>query len=711
MKYNKTTNNYLSIFLTFIFMCMVSTVFNKEIYAETLDYEVIQQSKARFDFFQGVGLLNAGFVAESLTAFQRAISIDNIALYQYMYARANQSYGLNATTNSIYKNLIANNFEETFLQSQLEIMQKYALTIPFSQSIENLIRAVSIDLTSYGYQLPMNIRILPNGDIVLVFLQSNDILVMSPTGRIKLELTTGILPTLNPTDVLFSKDKNYLVSSFSSDDITIFSEKGVQTGSFIKDKDANGNVLPFMSKFSGPQFLAEDTEKNIFVSAYGSALIFKFNSNGEYIQDFGIAIDDFIGLENPTGIEVIQDKIIVADYHLINNLPTTTLHTFDLSGNYIDSSTIFTKRIETIRKMNEKELLITTLDSLYIYDVSRNIITQRFFQEDFSRLTSATFDKNNLLWVIDQGRNRLEAFSYLGNQYSGLDTSILAINTLNFPDISVDFTINNFFGTPLVGLEKENFLLFENYNTVDTSKIIDYTQIHATRENIIIIPSIDTIIENVNYQNIQDVIVELLKKNDIATLSQEKQALFWLLETGKLPKYSVKEHSFPKLFIENLSKYSPLKSEAQYLPLTFRFAINTLLLQDGTKMIIFIGKPPNFQSKHAWQWEQIQNILEHHRISFVWINSTNILDNRNKYFSNLMSSNKKIARIYTYYDMYEKNTIKDMFLNNFENIYKINFTSNLPQNFDNNYVPIEIEVNFYSQNGKDISGYVIPGWK
>jgi DNA-binding beta-propeller fold protein YncE len=85
----------------------------------------------------------------------------------------------------------------------------------------------------------------------------------------------------------------------------------VKNGNFITSWTSGG-----ASSLSGPTALAVDSSGNVYVADTGNSRIVKFDSNGNFLQQFGPATPNFsrTSLVNPEGVAVASNgKVFVAD--------------------------------------------------------------------------------------------------------------------------------------------------------------------------------------------------------------------------------------------------------------------------------------------------------------------------------------------------------------------------------------------------------------
>ena len=81
--------------------------------------------------------------------------------------------------------------------------------------------------------------------------------------------------------------------------------------------------------FLGPQHLDFDSENNLYVTDLGNARIQKFDSNGNFLYEWGSKGSDSGKFSQPSGIAVSDGFVFVSDSRNHN------IQKFDLNGNFV----------------------------------------------------------------------------------------------------------------------------------------------------------------------------------------------------------------------------------------------------------------------------------------------------------------------------------------------------------------------------------------
>ncbi len=718
-----------SMHVFFIFLCfIVITCKREEIIKEDIplppDFVVtdfvydslIEKSKARADFSQGVRLLNSGNVSESIVAFQRALSLEpRNTLVRYWLSRAHTAYGQRKFADLIYKELIDANFYPTYLSAQLELSQHANLGYSkffLERGFYNVVRAVSLDIGKRNYHMPMSVRALPSGFLLISALGSNILGLLNPISMSDRQFikTTALLD--RPMDAIVLEDTRIVVTEFASNAISNFSYQGAFLGSFIQD--------PLPVTFNGPQFLATDTHGNIYISIAGTARIVKLDSKGAFVLEFGDGVSRNEKLSKPTGIAIVENSVWVLDH--MNEM--LFLVKYDENGNFIQRYFIAETKGESLRAYGHF-LLLATETSVMIFDTKNFTIVDELTSAEFVKITSATFDSNEMLWVIDQSRERLEAFSEATSQYSGLHAKVLSLRTENFPNITVRVFVSSVSRKPVVGLNKNNFILFEDDTSVPSIYVQpDDKTVQDT--NIVVVPIAHN--ESVHKAHIVESIEQLVSGEFLGESEKEKDIQndainFWVMKAASDFGYQIQQENVGVKVIDAVKKavINPVVSQKQRAQLhtqAFRVAINTLLPTAGKKVILFIGGVPELNALQSQNWNQMIEVARHNAISLVWVYVKSAAQENSDVqnsavFQNMLKSNDgsfgSMPNIFYYPHLMQgvQVTLAERVMQARSGIYTIAFKSRYSLG-SGKYVGLSLESYYFTRSGKDISGYVVP---
>jgi DNA-binding beta-propeller fold protein YncE len=197
---------------------------------------------------------------------------------------------------------------------------------------------------------------------------------------------------------------------------------------------------------------------SLFVSDWGNALVQKFDRDGNFLLSFGQPVVGFGGLKDPTGLAATESTIYVADKGWKGVLA------FDSSGNYL---TTYAKgklaTPESLQRLSDGRLLVSDHSKVWFLDPSSD--TLQSFDPEWNQgllVTSSAIDANHNLLLADFDDNKIRVLTEGQTVYSGLVVRIARVNTRLYPEISVDFTVEDRWGRPVTGLKLSNFVLSES---------------------------------------------------------------------------------------------------------------------------------------------------------------------------------------------------------------------------------------------------------
>lgn len=177
--------------------------------------------------------------------------------------------------------------------------------------------------------------------------------------------------------------------------------------------------------FSHPQFLAVDSEGNIYITDFGNKRIQKFSSDGEFLNEWGNSGKLGGEFHYPSGIAVDEKFVFVVDRDLHR------IQKFDHDGKFV--SQWGTKGIKLGQLLFPNDIVVKD-QFVYVVDTGNHRIQKFSTNGDFvlsfgssgindGQFLSATgidFDKNGNIYVTDRGNSKIEKFDSNGNHLKSL---------------------------------------------------------------------------------------------------------------------------------------------------------------------------------------------------------------------------------------------------------------------------------------------------
>lgn len=429
---------------------------------------VIEAPLAREAFRTGVEAYHRGRYAESLLLFERTLAdAPKDPLVLYWLGKAYYRMGMLSTALERWSDARLAGGPSPFLESRMELagaaLSPERLVPPQSYAqVQSLPGAVGKDTR---FTRPSWVEPRSDGSAWLVAHGTNQILRISPDGRIIERLTGGVSGFDRPFALTVLPDGGMFVTEFQANRVARL--------------DASGTIVGYMGaasgpeRLAGPQYICSDSDGFAFLTDVGFARVVKYTSDGRFIQSFGQRTPAFEGLKLPTGIAWHRGMVYVADAALKG------IVAFDPYGNY--AGTVAMGRLsrpEGLRS-TERGLLLADGYRVVLVDPESEAITELYRSDDKrSRLVSAGFDANGDILVADFDRSALDYLADPTVRYTGLSVDVVAVNADAFPRISLDLRVRDRFGRPLVGLSDSAFYVSESVRAterrVEGGKTVDY---------------------------------------------------------------------------------------------------------------------------------------------------------------------------------------------------------------------------------------------
>jgi hypothetical protein len=418
-----------------------------------LDYDQVRSDDAYRD---GVAAFHSGQYNKAVLSFEESLRYKPAALAPRKWlGEALWASGLEEQALNEWRHVLQAGYRDDVLAARVEVLdvrRGLDAEIRTPDRYLPLYELSGKSKDNHGRNLflrPSSIRPLPDGGYLLAAFGSEEVVQVDAQGNLVRRLVGKVGGFRAPFDVLNWNGRTY-VSEFTTDQVSILDANGLQTGSFGKRGRGDGQFL-------GPQFLAADGDA-LYVTDWGNARVSKFDKDGGFLLSFGAKTDTFGGLKNPTGIAAKPGTVYVADRSL------RTVSAFDASGNWLAS--YGEGRLtgpEGLTLLDDGRLLVADGVKVYFLDPETDSVTP--FDPEWSqglRVTAAAIDANHDLVLADLDDNKVRVLAEGHTIYSGLSARVVRVNTRNYPDVTVSFTVEDRWGRPITGLTTSNFQLSES---------------------------------------------------------------------------------------------------------------------------------------------------------------------------------------------------------------------------------------------------------
>lgn len=429
-------------------------------------------ARAQEEFRWGVEAYHAARFSDAIVAFTRALAYKpEDPLAREWLGRAFFRSGFDDAAVNEWELLADRDAAGAYLRARLEVLRYRRGIVPFQDqepafSRSHLIRGEAGPRSGGSdipfFQRPTGVATDPRGNIYLVSLATQEILKISPNGRLVQRLRGGLQALNRPFDVQWHEGMLF-VTEFGANRVALLDERGNRRGHFGGTGLGEGQMV-------GPQYLALDENGHLYVTDWGRRRVSVFSGDGEYLLSFGgPSGSSFSGLQHPTGIALRGGRVYVAD----RDSRGVALIVFDTAGNYLEriplpldasdfpSSGVAGAAVEGLAWYDESLLLVAAGRAVLLFDPLQRRVVTVMDDAERERVGPVALDANGRILAGDIDRSELALFEPEGTLYSGLDVKIEQVLARNFPDVALLVAVHDREGRPLVGLSRENFVVSE----------------------------------------------------------------------------------------------------------------------------------------------------------------------------------------------------------------------------------------------------------
>jgi DNA-binding beta-propeller fold protein YncE len=650
---------------------------------------------AEEQFRIGIHAYNRYAFNEAILSFERALSyrpgeplildwlgrsyyrsgMEEIALRQWRAAA--QGYGWNSG-------------EGMLLGSRIETLGNRRGLLPVNDDDVRYVEAGHYP-GEYGgnvyYRQPTAVLPLEDGSVWVVAYGSNEILRLDVNGMV-MERKRGPLTGFDrPYDLVRSPggDRLYL-SEYRGGRVSVLSASGDWL-SYIGSRGlGEGKLL-------GPQNLAVDEEGYLYVVDYGNRRVVKFDPEGNFILSFGKILRNqaglFPGFLSPTGIAVKDGLVYTADasarqifIHDSNGIYRGTLAASGLTGP------------ESLRFLADGRLLVADTNRVLLVD-PRSAQVRLLGTAGSSRLriTGADMDSNGSILAANFNGGEISVLTRLDDMASGLFVQVERVNAENFPQVTVDFLVQDRLRRPIVGLDARNFLVSEEGRPVADQNL----EAAAYRSPFV---DISILVErSPRTLSLRDDL-EAAVRDISQVLSGGQGRIRSLVSAALLPQEERVDGPLGPGARGRAADY-----DARWrFDLGLRLAATDLLGGEKKRAVVFVssGELPE-SAFDQYSLSELSAYLANNGIVFHTVLVGGSAPEELRYLC--QETGGEILSLYRPQGIGEP-------LEKLAKIpcgsYSISYRSQLPTNFGTAYLPVELEVYLMERSGRDAAGYFAP---
>lgn len=674
------------VFSAFSFFSVFSQTFSAGLYSGNV--RTAEEGFAAQEFRRGVQSYYRGTFNDAVMQFEKALGyMPNDSLILEWLGKSYYHSGMEGTAVKSWSKAAQNGYGGLLLKNKIEIVQDRR-TGAFRSDFNARYTEAGAFSGSYGEGMVFSgpVSVLPENDgtVWVLAYGSNELVKLNINGTVVSRVTGPMNGFDRPMDLIRLEDGTMLVTESAGNRLCVLDKKGKFIKYIGKKGRAVGNLV-------GPQYAAQDSRQNIYVSDYGNRRIAVFDRDGKGLFCFGAARDDFAGLKGPTGIAVAGENVYVAD-NIFGGI-----YEFDLAGNFqrvlVPEKTF--QHPESIRVWNDY-LVVCDSNRVFSVDSGSGSVFENISAGNApARLTCAVPDVNGNVVVSDVISNEVYVMSKMQELVGGLFVQIEKVNASKFPEVFVDVRVENRYRSAVVGLGENNFYITEQKRPVNKLKYLGSSSYSQFSDITLLI---DRSRRSSEFSEQINAAVR-----EIAA-SMKNRGTLKIVSASKIPalEYSGKPSGALKFDVAALK--NPVSDEIP-LDLALRLAANDLVNAEHKRAVVIIsaGKV-SLNAFEKYSLSETAAFLNNNHISVASVLLTqNACDEELDY----IVSNTPGKEYYIFRPEGLSGIVGDL-VDIPSGLYTFSYTSVLSTNFGEKYLPVEVEAYLLNRSGRDECGYFAP---
>lgn len=674
------------VFSAFSFFSVFSQTSSAGLYSGNV--RTAEEGFAAQEFRRGVQSYYRGTFNDAVMQFEKALGyMPNDSLILEWLGKSYYHSGMEGTAVKSWSKAVQNGYGGLLLKNKIEIVQDRR-TGAFRSDFNARYTEAGAFSGSHGEGMVFSgpVSVLPENDgtVWVLAYGSNELVKLNINGTVVSRVTGPMNGFDRPMDLIRLEDGTMLVTESAGNRLCVLDKKGKFIKYIGKKGRAVGNLV-------GPQYAAQDSRQNIYVSDYGNRRIAVFDRDGKGLFCFGAARDDFAGLKGPTGIAVAGENVYVAD-NIFGGI-----YEFDLAGNFqrilVPEKTF--QHPESIRVWNDY-LVVCDSNRVFSVDSGSGSVFENISAGNApARLTCAVPDVNGNVVVSDVISNEVYVMSKMQELVGGLFVQIEKVNASKFPEVFVDVRVENRYRSAVVGLGENNFYITEQKRPVNKLKYLGSSSYSQFSDITLLIDRSRRSSEFGEQIN--------AAVREIAAAMKNRGTLK-IVSASKIPalEYSGKPSGALKFDVAALK--NPVSDEIP-LDLALRLAANDLVNAEHKRAVVIIsaGKV-SLNAFEKYSLSETAAFLNNNHISVASVLLTqNACDEELDY----IVSNTPGKEYYIFRPEGLSGIVEDL-VDIPSGLYTFSYTSVLSTNFGEKYLPVEVEAYLLNRSGRDECGYFAP---
>lgn len=674
------------VFSAFSFFSVFSQTSSAGLYSGNV--RTAEEGFAAQEFRRGVQSYYRGTFNDAVMQFEKALGyMPNDSLILEWLGKSYYHSGMEGTAVKSWSKAVQNGYGGLLLKNKIEIVQDRR-TGAFRSDFNARYTEAGAFSGSYGEGMVFSgpVSVLPENDgtVWVLAYGSNELVKLNINGTVVSRVTGPMNGFDRPMDLIRLEDGTMLVTESAGNRLCVLDKKGKFIKYIGKKGRAVGNLV-------GPQYAAQDSRQNIYVSDYGNRRIAVFDRDGKGLFCFGAARDDFAGLKGPTGIAVAGENVYVAD-NIFGGI-----YEFDLAGNFqrvlVPEKTF--QHPESLRVWNDY-LVVCDSNRVFSVDSGSGSVFENISAGNApARLTCAVPDVNGNVVVSDVISNEVYVMSKMQELVGGLFVQIEKVNASKFPEVFVDVRVENRYRSAVVGLGENNFYITEQKRPVNKLKYLGSSSYSQFSDITLLI---DRSRRSSEFgEQINAAVREI-------AASMKNRGTLKIVSASKIPalEYSGKPSGALKFDVSALK--NPVSDEIP-LDLALRLAANDLVNAEHKRAVVIIsaGKV-SLNAFEKYSLSETAAFLNNNHISVASVLLTqNACDEELDY----IVSNTPGKEYYIFRPEGLSGIVGDL-VDIPSGLYTFSYTSVLSTNFGEKYLPVEVEAYLLNRSGRDECGYFAP---
>lgn len=674
------------VFSAFSFFSVFSQTSSAGLYSGNV--RTAEEGFAAQEFRRGVQSYYRGTFNDAVMQFEKALGyMPNDSLILEWLGKSYYHSGMEGTAVKSWSKAVQNGYGGLLLKNKIEIVQDRR-TGAFRSDFNARYTEAGAFSGSHGEGMVFSgpVSVLPENDgtVWVLAYGSNELVKLNINGTVVSRVTGPMNGFDRPMDLIRLEDGTLLVTESAGNRLCVLDKKGKFIKYIGKKGRAVGNLV-------GPQYAAQDSRQNIYVSDYGNRRIAVFDRDGKGLFCFGAARDDFAGLKGPTGIAVAGENVYVAD-NIFGGI-----YEFDLAGNFqrvlVPEKTF--QHPESIRVWNDY-LVVCDSNRVFSVDSASGSVFENISAGNApARLTCAVPDVNGNVVVSDVISNEVYVMSKMQELVGGLFVQIEKVNASKFPEVFVDVRVENRYRSAVVGLGENNFYITEQKRPVNKLKYLGSSSYSQFSDITLLIDRSQRSSEF--GEQINTAVREI-------AASMKNRGTLKIVSASKIPalEYSGKPSGALKFDVAALK--NPVSDEIP-LDLALRLAANDLVNAEHKRAVVIIsaGKV-SLNAFEKYSLSETAAFLNNNHISVASVLLTqNACDEELDY----IVSNTPGKEYYIFRPEGLSGIVGDL-VDIPSGLYTFSYTSVLSTNFGEKYLPVEVEAYLLNRSGRDECGYFAP---